>query len=554
MQNGPDFDKLIAPFVEIYQNIEHDLLVKIASHFKLYEEIGFKNSMEWYIKKIEELGGLNQEAVNIISKYSKIPKSKIISMLKDAGLSTINLDDIDKLNEIRSYNIDKLQLINSQSFNNVIQNSYKELNDIFKLINTNAIEGAKEAYMSVLNQAYTEVSSGAFDYNTSIKKAINKMVNNGITVARYKQKDGSTRNYSVESSVRRDVLTAVVQCANRSSDNFIKELDAEYVEVSQHLGARVTDSYDYTNHSWWQGKIYKLEGSTDKYPNFQDTCNEGDIQGIGGVNCRHIKWAFFPGISVTKAIHISKEENDKLYEQKQTQRAYERKIRLYKNKIDSFKEIGDVDSVEKYKNKLRDINEEYNDYCDTNNLRRNYAREQNYTTSKDINIENKTYKDITQEWVKEIGNDKGICEKQNYVIGSDGIKYIVDDKNVIMDHTKNEESIAKWFSSTKKIDINMLPRVLNPKNVKTADFIEKSTGITWEIKEPEGNTIGTTMLNQFKGQKEKAHKFIIDMYKSEMPLDIAIKEIEDILSNKRYSWIEEVVLLNDKELKKVFKR
>ena len=324
MQNGPDFDKLIAPFVEIYQNIEHDLLVKIASHFKLYEEIGFKNSMEWYIKKIEELGGLNQEAINIISKYSKIPKSKIINMLKDAGLSTINLDDIDKLNEVRSYKIDKLQLINSQSFNNVIQNSYKELNDIFKLINTNAVEGTKKAYMSVLNQAYTEVSSGAFDYNTSIKKAINKMVNNGITVATYKQKDGSTRNYSVESAVRRDVLTAVVQCTNRLSDNFINELGAEYVEVSQHLGARNTETFDYKDHSWWQGKIYKLEGSTDEYPNFQETCNEGDIQGIGGANCRHIKWAFFPGISVPKAVHVDKEENDKLYEQRQTQRAYER--------------------------------------------------------------------------------------------------------------------------------------------------------------------------------------------------------------------------------------
>ena len=80
MQNGPDFDKLIDPFMEIYQNIEHDLLVKVASHFKLYEEIGFKNSMEWYAKKIAERGALTQEAINIISKETKISKEKIIEI------------------------------------------------------------------------------------------------------------------------------------------------------------------------------------------------------------------------------------------------------------------------------------------------------------------------------------------------------------------------------------------------------------------------------------------------------------------------------------------
>lgn len=479
MQNGPDFDKLIDPFMEIYQNIEHDLLVKVASHFKLYEEIGFKNSMEWYIKKIEELGGLNQEAVNIISKYSKISKSKIISMLKDAGLSTINLSDIDKLNEIRKYKIDKLQLINSQSFNNVIQNSYKELNDIFKLINTNAIEGTKEAYMSVLNQAYTEVSSGSFDYNTSIRKAINKMVDNGIKVATYKQKDGSTRNYSVESSVRRDVLTAVVQCTNRSSDNFIKELDAEYVEVSQHLGARITDSYDYTNHSWWQGKIYKLDGSTDEYPNYQDTCNEGDIQGIGGVNCRHIKWAFFPGISVPKAIHISQEENDKLYEQRQTQRAYERKIRLYKNKIDSFKEIGDFESVDKYKKKLKTINQVYSDYCETNDLKRNYAREQGIS----LNIKNpKTISDVNTTLKEKIG------------FYDEDIGYTIIPKNAIITNVniiagKNTRSFfrkaeyyAEKYGGIPSEYLKMVGKVESDKFIFDIHFVKDSKGNEYDFK------------------------------------------------------------------------
>ena len=68
MNNVPDFDRLIEPFMEIYKKIEHDLIVHIATHFQLYENIGFKNSMEWYIRKVEELGGLNQQTVDLISK------------------------------------------------------------------------------------------------------------------------------------------------------------------------------------------------------------------------------------------------------------------------------------------------------------------------------------------------------------------------------------------------------------------------------------------------------------------------------------------------------
>ena len=135
MNNVPDFDRLIEPFIEIYKKIEHDLIVHIATHFQLYENIGFKNSMEWYIRKVEELGGLNQQTVDLISKQSKIPKDKITKMLKDVGLSTLNLEDIKEANEKGLFHVDIDKLVNSNTFNDIVNHSYKEINDIFKLIN-----------------------------------------------------------------------------------------------------------------------------------------------------------------------------------------------------------------------------------------------------------------------------------------------------------------------------------------------------------------------------------------------------------------------------------
>lgn len=381
-----DFDKLIEPITEMYQNLEYELVVKIATHFKLYEPIGFANSMKWYASKVAELGGLTQEAVDIISKQTKIPKKKIVELLKEAGLSTINQDEIKKANATGKYHIDVEKLKSSSNFNDIVNNSYTEIDDILKLINTKALNAANEEYMNVLNTAYTEVRTG-IDYNTAIRKALSQMAKNGVKVVSYKQKSGKVINYGIESCVRRDVLTAVVQATNRASTNFCKEAGYEYYVVSHHLGARVTNTHDYKDHSWWQGKVYKIDGSTEEYPNFQDTCNEGDVQGFGGANCRHLKFGYIPGVSVLPK-PISEEENAKQYQAEQTKRSYERKIRELKRQCGSAKASNDTEEYKKYKEKLVSVDNEYNEFLKNNGLKRSYSREyiDSNSEKKDINI------------------------------------------------------------------------------------------------------------------------------------------------------------------------
>ena len=377
-----DFDKLIEPITKMYQNLEYELVVKIATHFKLYEPIGFANSMKWYASKVAELGGLTQEAVDIISKQTKIPKKKIVELLKEAGLSTINQDEIKKANATGKYHINVEKLKSSSNFNDIVNNSYTEIDDILKLINTKALNAANEEYMNVLNTAYTEVRTG-IDYNTAIRKALSQMAKNGVKVVSYKQKSGKVINYGIESCVRRDVLTAVVQATNRASTNFCKEAGYEYYAVSHHLGARVTNTHDYKDHSWWQGKVYKIEGSTEEYPNFQETCNEGDVQGFGGANCRHLKFGYIPGVSVLPK-PISEEENAKQYQAEQTKRSYERKIRELKRQCGSAKASNDTEEYKKYKDKLVSVDNEYNEFLKNNGLKRSYSRE--YATSISKNI------------------------------------------------------------------------------------------------------------------------------------------------------------------------
>lgn len=372
--NNIDYDELVEPIVNIYRNIETRLLIKIASAFKQYEEVNLGNSLEWYLKKVEELGGLNAEAVDIISKYSNIPKKEVIEMLKKAGYN-IDLELIHKVNDSGKLSIDVDKLLKSQRVNEIINNSYKELNKTFRMIQTKSISAFNDSYMNVLNEAYTSVSTGAYDYNTAISSALKDLTNKGIKVASYKQTNGKIRSYSIESTVRRDVLTAVVQNSIRSQLEIAKEMGAECVETSEHMGARDTGTLDYKDHSWWQGKVYKLEGSSSKYPNFQECCNFGDVQGIGGANCRHSIRPFIPGVSIRRPSDVDKEENKKQYELSQQQRAYERRIREIKRNIEVGKASNDKSKIKEYKGKFEDINKEYNDFCSKNNLKRHYDRE-----------------------------------------------------------------------------------------------------------------------------------------------------------------------------------
>lgn len=380
--NDIDFEKLVEPITKVYQDMEYDLICKIASYFQVKENVDLKNSMKWYANKVSELGGLTQEAIDIISKQSKIPKSRIIKILQKAGIATINLEDVSKANQTGKYAIDVDKLINSRNFNDIINHSYKDTTNFLKLINTKSIEGTKQAYMDVLNQAYTEVRSG-LAYNTSIRKALTKMSKQGITVVSYKQKNGTIRNYGIESCVRRDVLTAVVQTTNNASTEFMKQAGYDYCYVSQHLGARVTNTSDYKDHAWWQGKVYKITGSESNYPNFQDTCKEGDVQGFGGANCRHIKFGFIPGISVLPK-KLSAEENEKIYSLNQKQRAYERKIKALKRQCGSAKASNDKDKLKEYQKSLVETDNEYKNFIENNNLKRHFDREQVVSNSSTI--------------------------------------------------------------------------------------------------------------------------------------------------------------------------
>jgi hypothetical protein len=145
-------------------------------------------------------------------------------------------------------------------------------------------------------------------------------------------------------AVERAVRTGTNQMALRMTEQMMDDLGAEYVETSAHMGARPT-------HAEWQGQVFHVGGDTDEYPDFEDSTGYGDVTGLGGANCRHSYFPFFPGIS-TRAYTDSQLDNIDpppfeykgksytYYEAAQAQRGLERDMRKIKRELVGLDEAG----------------------------------------------------------------------------------------------------------------------------------------------------------------------------------------------------------------------
>ena len=372
MLTDNQLNSLTRPIIQIYNEIEYKLLAQIAARFDVYDKVG--GSLEWQAKKLEEMGALTADAIKLIAKQTNRTEKEIVEMLEKASVGNLKMSDLNKAYSTGMVYVDPMAVMASPALRDTIELSYKELGQSYKLIQTKALESVQQAYMDIVNRAYIETASGAFDYGSSIRGALRDFADKGITGATYRRPNGKLVHYSIEGAIRRDTITAVNKLANKVSEQMVTEIGAEYVEVSAHIGARVSAD-PIANHAGWQGKVYRLEGE-DEYPNLKESTGyPDDILGLGGVNCRHRMYPFFPGISVPNPHQIDEAENRKVYEATQKQRAMERNIRAIKKRLIVAKACGDTEKAKEYRTKLTQKQAEIEQFCKDNGLRRQTERE-----------------------------------------------------------------------------------------------------------------------------------------------------------------------------------
>lgn len=545
--------KAIKPILSIYSKIELELIEKIAEHFKINEE--FINSDYWYFEKLKELGGLNNETLKLLEEYTGKTRQELLKAMKDIGISSIPVDQLNIATQKNAL-LDPETIINSTNIQNIIQYSYDEIEKSFLNLNKTIQEQVRQTYTDIITETYIKTNAGVCSYQEAILDSLDKLGDKGISILTYQDKNGSIKNYDVVGTVRRDLLVATRGLAGKVNEEVIRESGNHIVRVTNHFGARTGDGgEDYTNHAWWQEKQFfcwnydgKATEEEKKLPDFMEHCNYGDVQGIVGINCKHLFTVWY-GSTKKEDLDFTYDENKEQYEKTQQQRYLENGVRKWKRKQVIANKTQDEEGYKKSSLKVREWQERLNTFTKENELRGDYSR-QHVKGYKAANIEKSNYLDITEKTLNN-GNQKYKLKEQQYYVDEAGNRYNVDGKYVILKPTEREKEVANMLGNLYGGKIKIIPRINEPKNIKTPDYIVKNK--KYDLKQINGNGKYVIQGN-LKGKQKQADNFVIDITKSKMSTDEAIKQIKNIYNSKHFLWLDRIILLKDKEFLKIYKR
>ena len=351
---------------DMYYDLETEILKDIARRIKL-NDYSITSTAEYQKKVLEALGKDQKEISSQISKLLKISQNEADKILSQSVYKSVETDN-EIFKEaftkglISSFNFDKTTL------KPLINKGVKALNNELDNICGTTAKTAQKAFINASNNAYLAIQSGAFSYEQAITTEIKKLAKDGLGIIEYRS--GAKRR--LEGAIRNAVRTAVNQTACKCQDQNFEEMDGNLVETSSHMGAR-------PEHALWQGEIFWRKEEVKGYRNFEEATKYGTGEGLGGWNCRHSWFPYFPGISHKIFEKYNLKENEELYNLTQEQRYNERMIREWDRRNQVCKSAG-IDNTKEAR-KVKEWRDRQTSFLNKHpELTRQYSREKGYVS------------------------------------------------------------------------------------------------------------------------------------------------------------------------------
>lgn len=351
--------------IQLYAQAEMDILENMAVRIAHYGY--WIPAVEHQAKMLEEAGMVREEILARLKTLTGRTDRELRRLMQEAGGVSLKSDDA----VYRRQGLNPPPVSASEDLQKVLQAGYEKTSGTFRNLTRTTARTAAHQFAQALDRAYMQITFGGMDYNTAIRSTIKQLSAEGVGAIRYP----TGRTDTIETAVRRAVVTGVNQTALRLQDARADEMGADLVEVSAHAGAR-------PSHAEWQGGIYSRSGKSIKYPDFVKTTGYGTGAGLGGWNCSHSFRPWFEGMSRTYDKALLKEYQAKDYEYNgvrmteyealQEQRKIERSIRRWKREQNALRAAG-LDSGEASA-KIAEWNRRQKDFLEQTGLKADGTR------------------------------------------------------------------------------------------------------------------------------------------------------------------------------------
>lgn len=359
-------NQMAGKIAERYQDLELRIMQDIVRRIKKTGKI--TSTADWQINKLRILGYSSEDIEREIKKTLNASYPEMFE-LYDKVIDWEYVRNKDIYEQINAEYIpfeENGQL--KQITEAIIDQSFEDMENVTNSLGFYLDYGNGKKVITPLSQVYTkyldsacyDIVTGAFDYNSVLRRVVTQLTNSGLRQIDY----SSGRANRVDVAARRAVMTAVSQITGKISEYNAKKLGTEYFEVEWHAGARPT-------HSVWQGRVWKEE-------QLYSVCGLGTVTGLLGANCYHTYYPFFPGISERNWsddwLDAKNEEEAEpkifagkkytLHEAKQRQRQMETAMRAQREKVCLLQHGGaDPNEVILQKAKYQGQLNEYSRFC-----------------------------------------------------------------------------------------------------------------------------------------------------------------------------------------------
>lgn len=441
-------NKIAAHYVELEERIIQDIVRRIVKTGEV------TSTADWQINRLKIIGYSSED----IEKMLKTTLNKSYPEMFELYDKVINWEYVRNKDLYEQVNAEYIPFEKNkhlnQAINGIAQQSLEDLENITRSLGFYLDINGKKT-MTPLSQVYTEhldracfdIVSGAFDYNSVLRRTVTQLTNSGLRTIDYV----SGWHNRVDVAARRAVMTGLSQITGKITDYNAKKLGTEYFEVTWHAGARPT-------HAVWQGQVWTKE-------QLVSVCGLGTVTGLLGANCYHEYYPFFPGISernwTDQWLEEKNQEENKpkefqgkeytVYEAKQRQRQMETAMRAQREKVRALqKGKADQDEILAHKMKYQGQLNEYARFSKKMGLRQ--ERERIY-----LDMKGRVAPDLRKFIAKSTGND---------IIKSGAINGALTDKNDPL-YTRRDAHANRYYESMR-----------NSRKSNIIDHIANNTGIS----------------------------------------------------------------------------
>ena len=354
-------DSLPNNLVLLFQQVEDDILRDVARRISKMEAL--TPTANWQLWRYEQTEALRQSVVKKLARYTGKSEAEIRRLMQEAATRAMEAED-----EIYyHYGKEPTPFAENETLQALLNAGYQQTAGTFHNLTATTANTVSGQFEAALDRAHLKVSSGAFDYKSAVKSAVDSLAD---TMKYVTYPTGHTD--TLEVAARRAVLTGVNQTGAKLQVARADEMGVEFFETTAHGGAR-------PSHAEWQGRQFHRGGTVDymgkHYPDFESATGYGTGAGLCGWNCRHTFFAIFPELGAPPA--WTQESLEALnardieynggrytrYEISQMQRARERTVRKYKRRYLAEDAAGADTTASTVK--LRQARQELSDFIST---------------------------------------------------------------------------------------------------------------------------------------------------------------------------------------------